>query len=165
VSSVTLTFPINKLAKLLRQPGGKSVASALRDAEQNVVRLAPSCLAEIDAVLAAVDQLVIEIPPEEEAATFKRVYDQTNAIIGLATAAGLPDFDSAAYSLCDVLDRMLRTGRMDRAVVTVHVRSMQLLRHPDALGSKASVREVLLGLKQVRKKVIARTSSGPDRAR
>ncbi len=159
MNPVTLTFPANRLAKLLRQPGGKSVAKALRDAEAGVATLAAPCLSEIDKVLATVEHLIAEVDLHTEAALFEQLYDQTNSIIGLATAAGLPEFDRAAYSLCDVLDRMLRTRRMESAVVRVHIRAMHLLRHPDALGSQAAVRQILLGLKQVREKVIGAGAS------
>ncbi len=155
MSTATITFPTIRLAKLLRQPGGKSVAKALRDAEDAVAALAPPCLSAIDEAMASVERLVAEITPETEAETFKRLYSETNSIIGLASTAGLPEFDSAAYSLCDILDCMLRTRRMDHAVVIVHVRAMHLLRHPDAQGSKAAMRQILLGLNQVREKVIA----------
>ncbi len=153
MSPVIFTFPTNKLGKLLRRPGGKSVAEALHDAAEGVATLVPPCLVAVDEALASIERIFAEINPDQEAATFRRLYDETNTIIGLAATAGLPEFDRAAYSLCDVLDYMLRTRRMDRAVVLVHIRTLHLLRHPEALGSNAALREVLAGLEKVRDKV------------
>jgi len=160
VTPASFSFPTYRLSKLLRQPGGKTVAKAVRDAEENIAALAGRCLEDIDKVLVSVEALIAEIDPRGDAARFKRIYEAINGLIGLGSAAGLKDFDHAAYSLCDVLDRMLRSGRLDTAVVIVHVRAMHLLRRPEALASASAARDVLSGLKLVRDKVIA--SSRPE---
>jgi chemotaxis protein histidine kinase CheA len=156
MSSATFTLPNYRLSKILRQPGGKTVAAAVKDAEEGVAALAEACLESIDEGLLEVDRYrkaFIESQNKAPAAT--ALYDATNGIIGLAGAAGLDEMDHAAFSLCDLLDRMTRAGRWDADAVVVHVQALHLLRHPDVLGGAASVQMIVDGLKKVRDKVLA----------
>ncbi len=153
MTTATFTFPTYRLAKILRQPGGKSVAAALKDAEEGVAGLVEPCLAAIDVAMKAIDGHLASMTAGSTAAAADRLYKEANGIIGLASAAGLPEMDRAAYSLCDLLDRMQAAGRWDRSAIVVHVQALYLLRQPSALGSDGSVRLVLLGLKKVREKL------------
>jgi hypothetical protein len=156
MTSATFNFPKNRLNKLLKQSGGKSVAEAVRDASAAVEQLKPPCLETIDESLAVVDQrMKTFVAATDKAGPARQIYEAVNGVIGLAGAVGLAELDQAAYSLCDLLDQMARIGRWDVAAVAVHVQSIHLLRSPATLGSQASVRAILMGLKQVREKVLA----------
>jgi len=156
MSSVTFSFPQHRLGKIIRQPGGKSVADAVRDAAAGIETLRPPCLETIDEILTLVDQRMNEfLATADKIVPGRRLYAAVNSIIGLAGAVGLDEVDRAAFSLCDLLDQMARMGRWDVAAVAVHVQALHLLRSPAALGSDASVRAILTGLKQVRDKVLS----------
>ncbi len=155
MSSVTITFPKSRLAKLLRQPGGKSVSAALADAEAALDLLAIPCAEALDVSLGAIDRLLAEFAAAPGAPTANALYLDVKAIIGVATTARLPDMDHAAFSLCELLDWMNNAGKWDVGAVVVHVQALHYLRQPAALAADTSVRAVLMGLKRVREKIIA----------
>lgn len=156
MSKAIFTVPNYRLSKLLRQSGGKSVAAAVKDASDGVASLAQDCLKSIDELLVEIDRgLKAFAGAPDKAAAANALYKLTNQLIGLAGAARLDEMDRAAYSLCDLLDRMSRARRWDVDAVAVHVQALHLLRNPNALGSVQSLAAVLVGLKKVRDKVLA----------
>lgn len=156
MTSATFTFPVYRLAKILRRPGGKTIAAALGEAEEGLAGLQVPCLEAIDKALASMSVGLETLNKDKRADASLALYKEVNAVIGLATAAGYPEMDRAAYSLCDLLDRMQESNCLDIEAIRVHVQALHLLRQPEALGGEASVRRILLGLKQVRDKVINR---------
>lgn len=159
MTTATFTFPAYKLAKVLRRPGGKTVAAALSEAEEGLAGLKGPCLEAIDKMMAAMNGHLADLCGPNRMQASKQLYNDVNGVIGLATAAGFPEMDRAAYSLCDLLDRMQETRNWDIDAVRVHVQALHLLRQPAALEGGASVRQILLGLKQVREKVLNRPSA------
>ncbi|WP_304192042.1 hypothetical protein, partial [Phenylobacterium aquaticum] len=55
---VTIHVPENRLAKLLRTPGGKPVAEAMADAKQGLEGLQGDCMADLDKMLVTAETIV-----------------------------------------------------------------------------------------------------------
>lgn len=161
MSRAIFTAPNYRLSKLLKKPGGKSIAAAIEAAAENVSTLKVPCLEHVDEALVEIDaHLRAFIEMEDKSAPAKALYDCVNAMIGLAGAVGLREVDRASFSLCDLLDRMMRTQRWEIEPIAVHVQSLHLLRQPAIIESAASVRAVMSGLQKVHDKVL----SGRDEA-
>ena len=162
MSGATYHFPQYRLAKLLRQPGGKAISDALADAQAGLESIKGGCLDSIDGSLASIDALWTSLPTAPDSAGLMTLYAEVNVVIGVASAAGLTEMDRAAYSLCDLLDHMASTGRCDRESIGVHIRALHLLRHPEQLGKGDAVQLVLLGLRRVRDKYAAADARAAD---
>ena len=72
-------------------------------------------------------------------------------LIGLPNLCGLDALENAAHSLCDLLDRLITTGKWDRDGVEVHIKAHRLLRSlpPEAA---AAAEPILDGLRKVRER-------------
>ncbi len=149
MSAVQFHFPPNKLAAKLRAAGGKPIAEALKEAQAGLDSIAPACLIAIDEVMIEIASAHSALPAVFSADALRRLYAATNRLIGLGSVAALPDIDRAAYSLCDLLDRMIEAGRQEQASILVHIQAITLLRRPELLGGAAGVNAILKGLKQV----------------
>ena len=163
----TYHFPKYRLAGLLRQPGGKFVAEALRDAEAAVVTLRDRCLAYVDDTLAQMTAAQAELVRGSDALALRTIYDASNSLVGVAAAGGLVALDRAAYSLCDMTDRMIQRGTIDTEVIKLHVDALRLFRGMETSPVQVDVRSVLEGLRQVRdryQRASADTSREIDRA-
>lgn len=136
----------NRLAKLIQAPGGKRIAAALADARANLDQIADLCLAEIDAAIAAIQDA--STAPARTPQSFETMYVASNAMLGLAGLFGREDLGKAAHSLCELLDRAGDWERCPAVALRVHVDSLLLLRHPDAL-SPPQLAEILDGLAKV----------------
>lgn len=151
MSEVHYYRPKMKLAKLLREPGGKTVGEAVKDANAGLESISADCLNEVDAGLGRIDAAFAAIPTGFDIEALHGLYTAVNGLIGLPGIVGLSEMETAAYSLADLIDRMMAAGRFEREAVRVHVQALRLLRRPDVLGLTA-VGEVLAGLAQVRDK-------------
>jgi len=157
VTTVTYTFPEYRLAKLLKQPGGKSVADAVKDAETGVASLADRCrdaretaLKALDAAWAQADRAAPRL------CDLDALYDRANALIGLGAPSGLPLMDEVAYSLCDVADAMRRHEAPSAEPISVHVHALHLIHHME--GQPAAFAAMAEGLRQVRDRVLGALS-------
>ena len=151
MSEVHYYRPKMKLAKLLREPGGKTVAEAVKDASAGLEALSAECLDEVDAFIVRIEAAFAALPADFDAEALRGLYLAVNGLIGLPGIVGLSELETAAYSLADLTDRMIAAGRFEREPVRVHVQALRLLRRPDLL-SVAALGEVLAGLAQVRDK-------------
>jgi hypothetical protein len=151
MSEVHYYRPKMKLAKMLREPGGKTVAEAVKDANAGLESLSVQCLDEVDAFIGRIEATFAALPADFDAEALHGLYLAANGLIGLPGIVGLSELETAAYSLADLTDRMIAAGRFEREAVRVHVQALRLLRRPDALGV-AGLGEVLAGLAQVRDK-------------
>jgi hypothetical protein len=156
MSAVVKHIPYqNRLAKLVRKPGGKRIAEALEDAEANIAALRDEGLEELDRMIAAIFRAGRgDLTPE----AIEAIYVDANQIVGLAGVFGHAAVGSAAFSLCDLLDRCGHE-RCDRQAVQVHADTLMLLRN-EALSPDQS--QVLLeGLKQVAARAVAAAAARP----
>ena len=136
----------NRLAKVARQPGGKSIGEALKAAEQRVEALRERCEASL---IDKAEALLITARGDRgdgAILTLDAVYDQANAIYGVAGTYGYAALADAACSLCDVVHGFRGGEAVNWSAVDVHVDGIRLL----ATGRSAGAESVLEGLKRVR---------------
>jgi hypothetical protein len=141
----------NRLAKVARQPGGKTIAEALRGAEQRIESVRERCQASL---LVKAEQLVAIAAGDRAAgatATLDGLYDIANAMFGVAGAYGLEALAEAACSLCDLVYRFRSGEAVNWGAVDVHVDGIRLL----AGGHTAGADSILAGLRKVRARFVA----------
>jgi hypothetical protein len=149
--SLARTFTVeNRLAKIARAPGGKSIDEAVRGAEQRIESVRDQCVAALAtkadslAALAAGDRG----PGARE--TMEGLYNISNAIFGVACVFELDALAEAACSLCDLLHGFRNGEPVNWAAVDVHVDGIRLL----ATGRFEGAASVLAGLRQVRARFV-----------
>lgn len=147
--AVQFHTPENRLAKLMRVPGGKRVADALADADKGLDGLRGECLDELTAVLSKAEKLVAKAGALPGAALVGRLYALVSATIGLPTTCGLPSLDAMLVSLSDLLDHMTSAKTWDADAVEVHLRAFRLLLHTEAARDGAGAEAILGGLRQI----------------
>ncbi|MBS0360499.1 MAG: hypothetical protein JSR98_03895 [Proteobacteria bacterium] len=136
----------NKLARLARSPGGKTIDDAVRGAEQRIESVRERCVA---AVAAKAEQLALlaggdrttEVPE-----LLDRLYNLSNAIFGVAGVYEMEALAEAACSLCDLLHGFQSGEKVNWSAVDVHVDGIRLL----AAGHSEGAATILAGLAQVR---------------
>ena len=145
----------NKLAKIARQPGGKTLDEAVRTAEMRVESVRDRCVASLAlkaeqlAKVAAGDRVAA---PQE---ILDGLYKISNAIFGVAGVYGLDALAESACSLCDLLYRFssgedANWQAVNWEAVDVHVDGIRLL----AAGYTDGAASILAGLKRVRARFV-----------
>ncbi|WP_411287347.1 hypothetical protein [Phenylobacterium sp.] len=147
MSSVRLVIPKNRLAQILRMPGGLPVAEALEQAQANLATIKPTCLAELQALLELADACFARLEDGFDDANMAELYAISVRGIGAAAVCGVPTVDDALTSFCDLLDHLRTNQRYDRAAIGVHVRAWRLLMSPDL--PQAGQDAILAGLRKV----------------
>ena len=137
----------NRLAALIKMPGGKKLKDALADAERNLETVKSDCVGQIDQLVGELQTLASGAGDPDLAAR-ERIYDLANQIVSLAGTFGMSGLGRAAYSLCELVDITLDAGGCPRGEIRVHTESLQLLRHPERLG-QAGEAAVLEGLAKI----------------
>lgn len=150
--TVARVFKIeNRLAKIARAPGGKSVDEAVRSAEQRIESVRDQCVA----ALAVKADLLAEVAGRDRAgavqATLEQLYNISNAIFGVAGVYDLDALAEAACSLCDLLHGFRNGETINWSAVDVHVDGIRLL----ATGRSEGAASVLDGLRKVRARFVA----------
>lgn len=159
--STRFVFPKNRLAKLLREPGGVPVAEAIRRAADNLKTLGPECRAEVAAVLDQIEASFARFPAERDEAALSDLYAITGRSIGTASVADLQGFDVALLSLCNLLDHLRTHGRWDRDAIGVHVQALRLLLNVEG-PAEGLAEPILSGLSKVtRRYAPPEAKSGP----
>lgn len=161
MSGVRFHTPRFRLSEQLREAGGKTVADAVQDAGAGLESIAAACLAALDKALVELERDIAALPAKFDETAMGALYHKVNDMIGVAGAAGLPDMDRAAYSLCDLIDSMRVGQRVGADAISVHLQALQLLRRPDALGGEAAVKQILGGLSRVRQKYAPPKAASP----
>ena len=151
-SNASKVFNIeNRLAKLARQPGGKSIAEALKAAETRIESVRERCESSL---MVKADQLVAVAAGDREAgavATLDRLYEISNAIFGVAGAYGFDALAEAACSLCDLVYRFRGGEAVNWQAIDVHVDGIRLL----ASGYTEGAESILAGLRRVKARFVA----------
>jgi len=135
----------NRLAKLARSAGGKTIDEALRAAEARVASVRDRCVA---ALAGKADRLAVHAKAakgEREGPDINGLYDVSNAIFGVAGVYGLNALAEAACSLCDLVDRTRSGEEINWSAIDVHVDGIRLL----ATGETAGSESILAGLRRV----------------
>ena len=142
----------NRLARIARQPGGKSVAEALKAAEQRIESVRERCEGALSVKAEQMVAVAAGDRASDGAATLDRLYDIANAIFGVAGAFGLDALAEAACSLCDLVYRFRGGEAVNWAAVDVHVDGIRLL--ATGKSGDAAAETVLAGLRQVRARFV-----------
>jgi hypothetical protein len=146
--------PKYRLTKMLAEAGGKTVGDAIREAEARVDSLADDCLLSVDGSLGEIDRAFATLARGYDTAALTALYEASNSLVGIAAAAKLVALDRAAYSLCDLADRMGAAGVFDREALAVHVHALHLFRAHEASSGDFDATSVLIGLRRVRDKFV-----------
>jgi hypothetical protein len=136
----------NRLGKLLRQPGGITAGHALRKAAENLESIRETSLSALDEYMARIETLRREAGPEASEEVKQKIYRLANDIHGVAGVFGLGQLGEAAFSLCELLDRLHEHGRWSPEAVDVHLAALRLLRHHHEEVDSAAV---LAGLHRI----------------
>jgi hypothetical protein len=121
--------PVNRLAKAVVEPGGKTIADAVSDAADSLAGLSDLCRAEIDAALADIHRLSATLPQGKD---LHALYSRARDVAGLAGNCGLEDLGAATLSLCTLLDNAQNGGRLTLEHLAIHAGVFRLLRTPEA---------------------------------
>ena len=140
----------NRLAKIARSPGGKSIDEAVRGAEQRIESVRDRC---VSALATKADHLAALSAGDRGAGaaeTMEGLYNVSNAIFGVACVYELDALAEAACSLCDLLHGFRNGEPVNWSAVDVHVDGIRLL----ATGRTEGAESVLAGLRQVRARFV-----------
>jgi hypothetical protein len=135
--AVTLVFARSRLGQLLTEPGGITCARAFAAAKANLATISGDLEAEVDRNLALLRDGVAPSVPSVDAAARRQAYAQANIIAGLAAYCGLGPLGRVAFSLCELIDRLIEAGRWNQEAVEVHLNAMGVMRELSDLESPA----------------------------
>jgi hypothetical protein len=142
----------NTLAEVVRLPGGRTVAEALRGAASRIADLRqPTQLA----LLAKIDALgaLSRSGRGGSASALGEIYREGNEILSLSGAVEAPEIAEAVYSLCELADAFTDAGLANWPAIDVHVDALRIL---STEGVEAAAKaHILTGLRQVRARVLA----------
>ena len=100
----------NRLAKLARAPGGKTVEEAVTSAEQRIESVRERCVAALALKAEQLATLAAGDRGEAASETLDGLYNLSNAIFGVAGVYELDALAEAACSLCDLLHGFREAG-------------------------------------------------------
>ena len=147
MSTARFTVPKQRLAALLRTPGGPPVEEAVTAASANLKTLKPACNNELDDLLKTAETIFARLGSTFDADGLGELYDTAVRGIGLGDVCGAGSVDVALHSLCDLLDHLKTNQRYDAEAVGVHLRAWRLLITTELPPEGAQA--VLAGLNQV----------------
>jgi hypothetical protein len=147
--SVSIHVPEVRLAKLIRTPGGKPVADAMRDAHKGLETIQADCLGELSKVLEKCEAVAAKAGGAFSAVLVGDLYALTSSTIGVATACNLKPIDTMLVSLADLLDHMKEQRSWEANAVAVHLRAFRLLLKTEAARDGAGTQAILEGLRKV----------------
>ena len=159
MSSATFQFRENRLAKLVLAPGGVSEPKAVAAAEANLATIKADCVAEVDRAFDLLKQSLAQVA--DDAASKRAVYANANAIAGIAGCCGLGEMGEAAFSLCELVDRLVESSTWDKASIAVHLDALNLLRSLDEGLSAEGRRSIVDGLRNVAGRVHVPSAGSP----
>ena len=120
--------PVNRLAALIRTPGGISVAEALQAAQDNLKSVEGECLDAMDEKLAQIAALVARCKDDPSEKDLQSLYGFGNDVLEVAGVFDMTPLSEAAFSLCDLIDRFKTHGRFSYPALMVHLQALQALR-------------------------------------
>lgn len=146
MTSARFTVPKQRLAQLLRTPGGPPAAEALAAARDNLAELKPQCVGQLKDLLESAEKTFAGLKGYDEAG-LAELYDAAVRGIGLGDLCGAGSVDVALHSLCDLLDHLQTQEAWDAEAVGVHLRAWRLLITTELPPDGAE--QVLAGLNKV----------------
>lgn len=153
MTAVQFLFPENRLAKMVWRPGGVSFREAMEAAGANLEAMRDELMAALDENLARIEALWVDPALPENGRLQSEMYERSNFIAGLAGHCGLAELGEAAFSLCELLDRLIGGARWSKQAMLVHMDALKLLRTLDAEAPVEARAAVVEGLRQVAERV------------
>lgn len=147
--SVQFHVPEVRLGKLLREPGGKPVAQAMRDAGAGLEGLRAECLMVLTQTLTQAEGVVGRSTGAFDGELVGEFYKIISSAIGAPSACGLQSIDTMLISLSDLLDYLKVNQTWEGNAVAVHLRAFRLLLHTEGARDGAGGKAILEGLRQV----------------
>jgi hypothetical protein len=144
--------PENRLAKVVFMPGGKTIAQALDDALANLDEIRAESLELLRAKLEEIQALGRKSAKEPKAADLATLYALSGEVLDIAGLFGLPELGQAAFSLCELLDRLKSRKAWNWPAVEVHLHGLLILADPDKTPPDGR-QSVVDGLRQVCQRV------------
>ena len=118
------TFKIkSRLAKQLHEPGGRQVRDVERQAEAALETHRDDAMAMVSGTLALLEELCAAAPADGG----PRVYSLASSIVDLAGFFDTGPLFEAAYSLCEISDRMIQAETWHWPSVQVHAQALRLI--------------------------------------
>lgn len=132
------------LQRKMARPGGLSMEEALARAEEGLALQRARTMLVLREKVDALTALSAARTPETQG----EVYPLASALVDMAGYLEVPPFYAAAYSLCDVADRMASAGIWSWPSVEVHARALSLILADDCRGGETTD-DLLAGLRAV----------------
>ena len=140
--------PDNRLAKVVWRPGGKTIAQALDDAQANLDEIRGESLDLLRAKLEEIQVLGKKSEKDPQPTDIETLYALSGEVLDIAGLFGLPELGHAAFSLCELLDRLKSKKAWNWPAVQVHVHGLLILADPDKTPPEGR-QSVVDGLRQV----------------
>jgi hypothetical protein len=141
----------NRLAKIARQPGGKSIEEAVRTAELRIESVRDKCVAALATKAERLAEIAAGDRGEGGQATLDGLYNTSNAIFGVACVYDLDALSEAACSLCDLVYGFRSGQAVNWQAIDVHVDGIRLL----ASGYSEGAASILAGLRRVKARFVS----------
>lgn len=139
------TFKVtSSLARQISEPGGRRVADAQRQAGEALNAHRDDAMAAIATTLDQLDALCAEGPD----GAGQRVYEQASSIVDLAGYFDTGPLFDAAYSLCELSDRMNTAEAWHWPSIQVHLQALRLILVGDCRVGRTSD-TLLAGLRSI----------------
>jgi len=144
--------PDNRLGKVVFLPGGKTIAQALDDAQAGLDEMRGESLDVLRAKLEEIQNLGAKNQSNPKLADLEALYALSSEVIDIAGLFGLPELGQAAFSLCELLDRLKSKKVWNWPAVQVHLHGLLVLADPDKTPPEGRA-SVVDGLRQVCQRV------------
>ena len=149
MSAMIVRRPANRLAKLIRTPGGPTVQQVLAAADARLLDIAEAGRLELQRLLASIQTLGQALGTSPTEGQIDAIYGLSDEVLSIAAVAGSPDFGPAALSLCELLDGLKVRKTWNVSAVQVHLEGLQLLADPSVAHSTEQTHAVVEGLRRV----------------
>ena len=144
--------PDNRLAKVVWRPGGKTIAQALDDAQANLDEIRGESLDLLRAKLEEIQVLGKKSEKDPQPTDIETLYALSGEVLDIAGLFGLPELGQAAFSLCELLDRLRSRKAWNWPAVQVHLHGLLVLADTDKTPPEGR-QSVVDGLRQVCQRV------------
>ena len=144
--------PENRLGKVVFMPGGKTIAQALDDAQANLDEMRGESLELLRGKLEEIQALGAKNETNPKAADLETLYALSGEVLDIAGLFGLPELGQAAFSLCELLDRLKSKKVWNWPAVQVHLHGLLILADPGKTPPEGRA-SVVEGLRQVCQRV------------
>ncbi len=139
------TFKVKSpLAKQMQEPGGRQVRDLERQAVAQLETHREDAMATVAETIKALEALCVEAAP----GMGQRVYALGSSIVDVAGYFDTGPLFDAAYSLCEISDRMIQAQTWHWPSIQVHAQALRLILANDCRAGRTSA-TLLAGLRSI----------------